>query len=118
MSKIHLPTLREKVGKITSVYDLFLALSDIVLGDVKRVFKLTRGERNELFLTVLNDIAKGADGIFGTHDDLLDRETVAELGVLMNTSLVQHISTIVESLRKRNCAAVLKRLPLCCYSAL
>ena len=100
----------------TSVLSLINMISRLVTKEVNKLFKLSRDQRNELLIHVLTDIAKGADGLFGTEDDIISAETLEELKVVLNTSFLQHVLTLVDDINKGKCYTAVKRLPLCCYS--
>lgn len=117
-SKIRVDEIRLKIQEsgATSVLSLINMISSLVTKEVNKLFKLTRDQRNELLIHVLTDIAKGADGLFGTEDDIISAETLEELKVVLNTSFLQHVLTLVDDINKGKCYTAVKRLPLCCYS--
>lgn len=117
MSKLHMPTVRDQVAN-RSVMDLIKSITALVTKDVAKVFKLTREERKLLIIDVLRDVAKGADGTFGTSDDLIDRATVDELVLLLNTAFIDHVLSLVEELQRGKYCKAIKRLPVCCYNIL
>lgn len=94
---------------ITSIARLVDKASDM--------FRLPVEQRDEVAIAVLEDIAKGADGVFGTADDLLDADTLRELKALLQTSFLQHTLRLLRDLGGFRYRSALRRLPFCCYRA-
>ena len=77
---------------------------------------LNDSEKIDLLVTALKQIAKGKDGIFGTEDDLISEEVIAEIQQMSKTNLLTDLVTIFIK-RKRS---ALSELMFCfkCYHAL
>lgn len=112
MSKLDLDRLRAHNSAWSLVRDVF----DLVTTRVTKLFKLTREQRNLIFSEVLEDVAKGADGILGTSDDLMTGETLMELQHLVRATMLQHLAEMMDDLKRKQWCSLAKRLPFCCYS--
>lgn len=59
-------------------------------------------ERKRLLINVLTRVAKGSDGVFGTHDDVLPEATVKQICLLLEGNLVENVIDIIVDATKGN----------------
>lgn len=103
-------------GSSVDVMHLVTSIARMV-DEASHMFRLPVEQRDRVAIEVLEDIAKGADGVFGTADDLLDADTLTELKALLRTSFLQHTLSLLRDLGRLRYRSALRRLPFCCYRA-
>jgi hypothetical protein len=78
------------------------AITLVVCG-IKLVDKyknITGEQKTELLMMVLEDIAKGTDGKFGTQDDLISECVWNQIKTLMTNGIIQSTIKVIHSLIK------------------
>lgn len=64
---------------------------------VEKYKNLSGKQKSELLMSVIEDIAKGADGIAGTEDDLISQEVIKEINVLVSSGLLSSSISVIYS---------------------
>jgi hypothetical protein len=57
-------------------------------------------DKKNILLTCLQDIAKGADGLSGTADDVISKEIMNSLSILLNENVIEDVIEFVIDLSK------------------
>lgn len=57
--------------------------------------KMTDGDTIDATVYFIREIAKGADGIMGTRDDLIDAATVAQITEMLERNFIQDVLAMV-----------------------
>jgi hypothetical protein len=86
----------------TKQVDAFSAMTIIAKGmELLESFKELSGQqKKEYIVAVVEDIAKGADGISGTDDDLLPPGTIKALHLLVKEDLIGSIVSTISDAAK------------------
>ena len=84
-------TVSEAVAKMPSTIDLIKTGMELA----SDLINLSGPERKECLIAALGMIAKGADGIAGTADDLIDAKTLELLDTMIEHNIVGDIIDVV-----------------------
>lgn len=91
-----LKAIRAKSVDTTSALKLVADSMKIVEQVVSRPGK----EKKEILLTCLREIAKGEDGIAGSKDDIINKNVIESLSVLLKDNLIEDVITFTIDLSK------------------
>lgn len=72
--------------------------------------KMTDGDIIDATVYFIREIAKGADGIMGTRDDLIDAATVVQITEMLQRNFIQDVLAIVTETGLKTSFCLLKRL--------
>ncbi len=94
--------LREEIADVvkTKKFEVNDAMTLVVVGIqiLSKSQHLTGKQKREVLVTVLEDIAKGADGKFGTADDVIPESVWTQVEVLLNSNLLHSVINVCYSL--------------------
>lgn len=79
----------------------------------EKKLKMTDGDTMDAAVHFIREIAKGADGIMGTRDDLIDAATVAQITEMLERNFIQDVLAMVTDVIKtdlKTSFCLLKRL--------
>jgi hypothetical protein len=93
LSKLH---IKEK-----NVIDVLTTIINIVQETKNFSGKKSSSKRAMIVQGVVEELAKGKDGIMGTSDDIISESTYKQLIALQNESLVAHFVSFLMELRKK-----------------
>lgn len=108
--------IKEKKLNINSVMALVVKSMELV----EKIPNLSGRDKKECVISALNEIAKGADGIAGTKDDLIPGYIMEGLRFMLLNQVVENIIDVVVAATKGvlnvNAAAavVTTAAPICC----
>jgi hypothetical protein len=94
--------LREEIVEVvkTKKFEVDDAMTLVVLGIqiLNKSKNLTGQQKQEVLMAVLEDIAKGNDGKFGTADDIIPEKVWEQVKVLMSSNLLHSVINVCHSL--------------------
>jgi hypothetical protein len=88
--------IKEKKFNIISVMSLISKIMEIV----EKIPNLSGKYKKECVISVLNEIAKGIDGIEGTEDDLIPGYIMKGLKFMLNNKIAENVIDTVVSASK------------------
>jgi hypothetical protein len=90
---------KSTVIKVASAYDIIIMIMELV--EVIKLFNTTLNKK-DIVLRVLDRISKGIDGIEGTKDDVINKDTMKTIRMLIDNSLAEKfIDAIVNATKKK-----------------
>jgi hypothetical protein len=94
--------LREELVELikTKKFEVDDAMTLVVVGIqiLNKSKNLTGKQKQEVLVAVLEDIAKGNDGQFGTADDVIPEKVWKQVEVLMSSELLHPVINVCHSL--------------------
>lgn len=94
--------LREEIVELikTKKFEVDDAMTLVVVGIqiLNKSKNLTGKQKQEVLVAVLEDIAKGNDGQFGTADDVIPEKVWEQVKVLMSSNLLHSVINVCHSL--------------------
>ncbi len=94
--------LREEITEVikTKKFEVDDAMTLVVVGIqiLNKSKNLTGKQKQEVLMAVLEDIAKGADGQFGTADDVIPEKVWKQVEVLMQSNMIHSVINVCYSL--------------------